>query len=178
MNKYKKPLKAVLVIAIIGFTAWIILPFFVDKEIDEAAPVNTQPITRIESTINDTEQPETNSPQAVETNNNASLPDESIVRTGEFEGRNNYSAEGTTTLIQDDNGVRYVRFQENFNASNGPDLRVFIGTETDRGLDLGALKGNIGAQNYEIPADLDLSTVDTITIFCRSFNADFGVARL
>lgn len=106
------------------------------------------------------------------------LPETSLKRTSGFEGRNNYDGEGTVSLIKDVSGKRYVRFEDNFKADNGPDLIVYIGTADDRGTSLGVLKGNIGAQNYELPTELDLATVDTIRVFCRAFNVDFAIATL
>ena len=43
---------------------------------------------------------------------------------------------------------------------------------------LGDLKGNIGDQNYELPADVDLSVHDTVLIWCERFSAPFGEAAL
>ena len=43
---------------------------------------------------------------------------------------------------------------------------------------LGALKGNIGDQNYELPSDLDLNKYRAVTIWCRRFGVNFGTAPL
>ena len=43
---------------------------------------------------------------------------------------------------------------------------------------LGALKGNVGDQNYEVPADVDLTTYQAVTIWCRRFGVNFGTAPL
>jgi len=43
---------------------------------------------------------------------------------------------------------------------------------------LGALKGNIGDQNYDVPADVDLSTHRAVTVWCRRFGVNFGTAPL
>ena len=62
--------------------------------------------------------------------------------------------------------------------TNGPDLRVLRSTtripkngdEVHQGYsDLGALKGNIGSQNYELPADADASSFQSVVIYCRAF---------
>jgi hypothetical protein len=52
--------------------------------------------------------------------------------------------------------------------------------ETDKGqyLILAGLKGNQGAQNYELPADVDQSTYGSVVIWCRTFNIVFGYASL
>jgi len=43
---------------------------------------------------------------------------------------------------------------------------------------LGPLKGNIGDQNYEVPADVDLSRYRAATIWCHRFAVNFGTALL
>jgi len=53
----------------------------------------------------------------------------------------------------------------------------FLKTNTER-VDLGALKGNQGDQNYEVPAGTDLGKFKTVSIFCERFNANFGAAPL
>ncbi len=40
------------------------------------------------------------------------------------------------------------------------------------------LKGNIGGQNYLLPADLDLSTLKSVVIYCRRFTRVFSTAGL
>ena len=45
-------------------------------------------------------------------------------------------------------------------------------------IDLGPLKGNLGDQVYEIPADADLGTVRSVTIWCVRFSVSFGAAQL
>ena len=72
---------------------------------------------------------------------------------------------------------------EDFETENGPDLRVILsvkdGDDYDGDfVDLGALKGNKGNQNYEIPADVDLTKYDHAVIWCRRFNVAFGAAKL
>jgi hypothetical protein len=45
-------------------------------------------------------------------------------------------------------------------------------------LELGALKGNKGNQNYELPAGVDLSKYRSVVIWCRRFSVPFGAAPL
>ncbi len=77
---------------------------------------------------------------------------------------------------------------EDFKSTNGPDLRVYLASHPDpkksadvkdKGfVDLGGLKGNIGNQNYPIPASADLSKPGSIVIWRRSFSVIFRVASL
>jgi hypothetical protein len=56
----------------------------------------------------------------------------------------------------------------------GGDLRAY----REGFIDLGALKGNRGSQNYAIPAGTDLSAFKSAVIWCRRFAAGFAVAPL
>ena len=42
----------------------------------------------------------------------------------------------------------------------------------------GALKGNVGDQNYDLPAGVDLTVYRSVTIWCRRFSVNFGTAPL
>ena len=45
-------------------------------------------------------------------------------------------------------------------------------------IDLGDLKGNVGAQNYEIPPSVDLDRYSTVLVWCVRFSVAFGSAGL
>jgi hypothetical protein len=85
-------------------------------------------------------------------------------------------------VIRDTDGRRYLTLTS-FSTSPGPDLRVRLvpGDASDGGadgaVDLGALKGNRGDQQYVIPRGVDVSG-RTVVIWCRAFSAPFGSAKL
>lgn len=92
---------------------------------------------------------------------------------------------GTATIYQqgDQNVLRF----ENFEVTNGPDLHVILSknpnptNRDDLGsdhIDLGSLKGNLGSQNYDIPAGLDLTQYQSVVIYCMPFHVVFSVATL
>jgi hypothetical protein len=66
--------------------------------------------------------------------------------------------------------------------SPGPDLRVYLvpgdGRDVGDHRDLGALKGNKGRQQYELPAGTDTARYRTVVIWCRAFSVSFGRAVL
>jgi hypothetical protein len=106
--------------------------------------------------------------------------------TGSFVSRNRYTVTGTAATYQLEDGQRLLRL-EDFESTNGPDLFVYLtvagASDDDAALDadfvdLGVLSGNIGNQNYAIPADVDLDRYDTVVIWCRRFTTSFGVADL
>ena len=105
---------------------------------------------------------------------------------GTFVGADNFhQGEGTAVILQQGD-QRVLRF-EDFSVTNGPDLHVVLSknpnptSSSDLGddhLDLGSLKGNVGNQNYELPADLDLSEYQSVVIYCQPFHVVFASATL
>jgi hypothetical protein len=89
---------------------------------------------------------------------------------------------GTATVVRLADGRRFLTLT-GFETSPGPDLRVRLtpGDTTDGGadgaIDLGALKGNRGDQQYELPDGAEVVGA-TVVIWCRAFSAPFGSARL
>ena len=94
-----------------------------------------------------------------------------------------HATRGQAKII-DSSGKRYLRF-EGFSTSNGPQLKVYLSaaapggppeTFDDRFLDLGDLKGNVGDQNYAIPAGVDLKRYRSVVVWCKRFSVAFGAA--
>ena len=77
------------------------------------------------------------------------------------------------------NEMTVLRLEE-FRSTNGPDLYVYLSTDTDASefVSLGKLKANNGNQNYEIPGGTDISKYDTVLIWCQQFSVLFGSAEL
>lgn len=100
-----------------------------------------------------------------------------ITKTGEFEGLAGHKAEGIAKIIQA-NDMTFLRF-ENFEVTNGPDLRVYItaGGDVHQGIQLEKLKGSRGDQNYLLE-NIDLGVYDTVVIYCQPFGVYFGQASL
>lgn len=91
---------------------------------------------------------------------------------------------GTAAVVKLANGKRMLTLT-NFETDNGPDLRVYLSTDDparggDLGdtEDLGALKGNKGSQQYEIPSGIDVGRFSTVVIWCRAFSVAFTSAPL
>jgi len=100
-----------------------------------------------------------------------------ILKTGSFEGLAGHYADGTAKIIKVGD-LTYLRF-ENFEVTNGPDLRVYLTSEGDvkNGLHLEKLKGSKGDQNYLLE-NIDLQMYDTVIIYCQPFGVYFGEAQL
>ena len=90
-----------------------------------------------------------------------------------------HNAEGVAKIIQLADGTDILRL-ENFKTTNGPDLYVYLSTDKTNAdiVNLGRLKGNIGNQNYLIPAGTDITKYNTALIWCRAFSVIFGSAQL
>lgn len=96
---------------------------------------------------------------------------------GVNDGIHNANGDAYTILLED--GSTILRL-ENFVATNGPDLHVYLATDkraTDY-IDLGKLKANKGNQNYGIPEGADLETYSNVLIWCEPFRVLFGSAEL
>lgn len=113
-------------------------------------------------------------------------PEGSIV-SGDFT-KKRVRVHGVWELVTRDDGVRELRFDDDFRTRRGPDLKVFLSPRTigdatgtnavDGSLLLGALQSNRGAQVYEIPADVDLSAYASFLVHCEAYAKLWGGANL
>lgn len=152
------------VLVLLAVVWWLASPLFLDRTVDEALPVDGVVV----SEDGDTEA-------------NKNLFDQpSLLRLGVFAGTDAVhrgSGEAQVYVLPD--ASRLLRFEE-FSVTNGPDLRVLLTADGDArdSIDLGALKGNLGDQNYEIGSDVDLDRYNTAMIYCRAFHVVFATAKL
>src|SRR5215470_5976613 len=117
---------------------------------------------------------------------NANSSSETVLASGKFH-RVAHDSSGEASIYELADGKRILRFT-NFATSNGPDVHVYLvaandATDSDTvkksGFrEIGSLKGNIGDQNYEVPADIDLAKYRAVTIWCQRFGVNFGTAPL
>jgi hypothetical protein len=104
------------------------------------------------------------------------------LRGGTFESLE-HASRGRVAVVRLRGGRRVLTLTR-FSTSPGPDLRVrIVPGRTGNGAaggtrDLGALKGNKGDQQYELPAGLDLNRYTSVVIWCRAFSAGFARATL
>jgi Electron transfer DM13 len=162
VDKSKLIIGSILVMVAVGWYLFRPELLFVDQTVNEALPTSataTRSSTHAQS---------------------------SVLATGRFH-RVSHDTSGVATIHQLNEGQRLVRLTA-FETSNGPDVRVYLvaakdatdnDTVTRAGyVDLGAMKGNKGDQNYEIPANVDLSQYHSVTIWCRRFGVNFATAPL
>lgn len=156
----KRIIIGVVLAALIPAIVYAASPLFFNKTIDEEIPLTKT------DTSTETQNAETVRPVAIVS--------------GTFVGVGDgiHSAQGTAKVLSlDDSALLRL---EDFKATNGPDLHVYLATDekaTDY-VDLGPLKANIGNQNYKIPEGIDLTKYDTALVWCKQFSVLFGHATL
>jgi len=99
---------------------------------------------------------------------------------GSLEGREGHTVTGSVRVIGDGAGTRYVAFDNSFNVSNAPDMKVGFGNEgkIDRSSLFTILDSNRGAQTYQIPDRIDVTAYDQVFIWSDELGQVLGVATL
>lgn len=166
----------------VGLIVFVLIWFqpqklFLDQRVDEALPGVPTGSTEVESAPTETRESTGQAP--------ASEPELVTLASGPFQSLEHATA-GRALILEEPDGTRFLRF-EDLETSNGPDLHVYLSEVPasddwyaygERFVDLGKLKGNVGDQNYEIPAGLDLSKYRSAVIWCKRFSVGFAVAPL
>ncbi|NMN95732.1 DM13 domain-containing protein [Antrihabitans stalactiti] len=159
------PVLAVLIVVIAAATYWFEpWKLVVNKTVDEAAPTVSAQV----------------SGQKVEP---------VVVAQGDFISHE-HETTGKVQLLRLPDGEQVLRIID-LDTSNGPLLKVWLTDapviegsdgwrvfDDGRHEDLGELKGNKGSSNYPIPADADISGLNSVTIWCDRFHVSFGAATL
>ena len=199
-RKWQRP-KFLIPVGIVGSIVlavglWAFQPWtaFIDVTVDDALPQATS-TSATETPSSATNEPLTPTPNSAATTEPAPAPtveptpERIIEAEGEFISHE-HGTTGKARIINLANGSRILRLV-GLDTSNGPDLKVWLaaapvieGTDgwfvfdDDEYLSLGPLKGNKGNQNYEIPADADITDLSSVTIWCERFGVSFGAAEL
>ena len=180
-----------LVIAAIAFAPWRLI---IDTEVRDADPFASAPTAAAETAETTTASSPAASPPSTPgaptetTTAPTTAPPATttpLVRVGSFRSIAHQTS-GNVRVGPTPDG-RQVVFIEGLATDNGPDVRVFLSPHPPEGddsiyandeLELGVLKGNIGDQTYEVPADVDLSQYQSVVLWCERFSVGFGVAGL
>jgi hypothetical protein len=184
-------------LVLVAFVVFVLVWFqpqklFIDERVEEPIPTVTQPPP---TTAPDPTPPPSTAPATAgaAVASTAPAPPTTVpppaepvelVR-GEFLSRD-HGTSGVARVLELADGQRIVRL-EGLDTDNGPDLYLYLTTNAAAGdegafdddfVNLGRLKGNQGDQNYELPADTDLTRHATVVIWCDRFNSAFGAADL
>lgn len=104
----------------------------------------------------------------------------SVLLSGSFSGFDQlHTGSGTASIVKLGDRT-FLRFEEDFNVANGPDLYVGFGRDGAyiKGSEISRLKGNVGSQNYELPEGFDSSKYGEVWIWCKLFSVPFAKAEL
>lgn len=188
----------VALIPILWFAWWLLSPLWSESEVNEAFPLATRAVVPTRLTMAEveavmaeaarrTEEVAEAMPEMPGGANAAAAP--RVRLSGEFRDADAFHrGSGTATVYElGGDGGRILRL-EDFRVTNGPDLRVLLANAADPEghseladagyTELGELKGNVGSQNYDIPAGVDLSRARSVVIYCNPFRVVFSVATL
>ncbi len=196
LKRFRWPIIGVgIAIAVVAFLAFRPDKLFVDDAVDEslaeafttttaqAAPPDTTSSTMAttETTVGVGDSTTSTTTPPTTTTTVAAAPVRAT--TGSFYGID-HSAEGTASVYEQD-GDFVLRFEDDTDIQNGPDLYVWVlpsadyegGTPPDY-IDLGKIKGNVGGQNYELPANFDPAVHRSVLVWCLRFGVPFAAAPL
>ena len=185
-------LGGLVVLVAVAVAAWFLVsPLFINNVVDEEFPAAVATVPKEQAA------PAEEAQTAQETA--AAMPDKvmddpmpadaapQLLASGRFtEIDRVHRGSGSATIYRLPDGRPVLRFDD-FEVTNGPDLHVLLvehPNPTNRShvmegyIDLGSLKGNIGSQNYDIPANIDLSKYSTVMIYCMPFHVIFSTASL
>lgn len=181
---------AIVVIGIVGVAVWwLASPLFLSGTVNEQFPMAGKATLPPALSRPDAEATMV-AAATLSTPQNEEMPPAAPVKvkTGQFrDGDGFHKGSGQVTIYKQADGTYLLRL-ENFKATNGPDLHVYLSPAADPKsnsevvipgyVDLAVLKGNIGNQNYVIPAEVDLTKQNSVIIWCKAFSVVFSVAPL
>jgi len=110
------------------------------------------------------------------------VPAAAVVASGSFTGADEFHfGRGTAAIVETGTGRYTLRF-EDFAVRNGPDLFVYLSPDeagyVNGALELGRLKADQGAFNYDLPEGTDPGSYASVVVWCKQFAVQFAVAPL
>jgi Electron transfer DM13. len=181
-------------VLVMGLGMYLFQPWrlFTNVEVREAAPTSVSDLGSQAPEPNAPPPPTASATGGGEASSPSPTPVDAepvALATGSFISHE-HETTGEVTIWELPDGTRVLRI-EGLQTSDGPDLKVWLSDQpVIDGVDgwgvfddgayasLGDLKGNIGDQNYVIPADVDLDDFSAVSIWCERFAVSFGAAEL
>lgn len=119
-------------------------------------------------------------------NASVSLAAETVVASGSW-SKKSFASSGTWQIVDRD-GTLFVVLSDDFRTKGAPDLKIFLSpldggslngnNATDGSVLISPLASSRGGQEYEIPADVDVSSFTSIIIHCEQYAKLWSVAAL
>ena len=179
-------------VPVVALAWWLGSPLFLNVTVDEEFPFAATADLPPNVTMEEADMamdvisrlPDTLAEEAMP----AAMATARVLRRGTFRDADSFhKGSGSATVYVPDEGDSVLRL-EDFRVTNGPRLHVLLSAHPDPSdraqlkseayIDLGALKGNIGDQNYSLPSGDDPSRYHSVVIYCKPFHVIFAVAPL
>lgn len=186
---------AVVAIAALAVAWWLISPLFIDEVVEEDFPRAAMAVIPDDMTDAEAEEVMMEA-EGVETMVTEAMPEAeepdvtgpvALAAGALMDADDFHRGSGEVTAYRLEDGSLVLRL-EDIEVTNGPDLRVLVapghGIDSREALqaagyiELAPLKGNIGSQNYDFPADYQVPGQMTVIIYCKPFQVIFATAEL
>ena len=168
----RRVLRWVAAVALLAVAGWLtVFPVFFDKRVDEplltVGSGRSPPVSA----------PAVSAPHAVPPT--TAVPPVRI-STGPIHGLAGHFGRGSAAVYRLADSSVFVRL-EDIETPHAPAVYVYLVPRADQtgpggGVDLGALKGNVGSQNYVVPAGVDVSKYKAVLLWCRRFSTPVAAA--
>jgi hypothetical protein len=164
---------------------WLASPLFISKTVEEEFPLAAK-ATVPENMAREEVENIFAGMAKVQQEMKEEMPVAVDVKTGALRDADSFhKGSGQATIYQLPRGNYFLRLAD-LKVTNGPALHVILSSHPDpqsrddvKGyIDLGGLKGNLGNQNYDIPAGIDLAAQRSVVIYCKPFQVIFSVSPL
>ena len=161
LPRWARAFAAVIAVAGLGLAYWLVSPLFINVSVNETLPAVTAGAATSSTNL-------------------------TALGAGAFYNVAHDGVAGKATLYRQVDGSFVLRLTD-FRVLNGPDLYVYGSSiakpgqgdvNTENSVNLGKLKGNVGDQNYVIPAGTPLERLKSIVIWCKTFSVNFASASL
>lgn len=149
-------------IVVLAFGYYTLSPLFIQKTVDEKAPVPLR------------EEPASISMEKEVSSTPTAVPKKLFPITG----TKGHPASGTVRIIktEDRDIIRY----ENFKTINGPDIYVYLAKDLKAKdfVSLGRVKATEGNINYDIPENIQVKDYKYVLVWCKAFGVLFNWAEI
>jgi uncharacterized protein YjdB len=99
-----------------------------------------------------------------------------VIRQGTFTG-NSFG----TVKLKIENGILKLQTGSNFGGNSAPDLRMYLsnsGNGNTNALEIATLTQRSGAQSWNIPSNVNITSYRYVVVWCKQFSANYGTADL
>jgi len=160
------------ILVILGVGYYLISPAFIVVEVDEPFPEIVTDPEMTKEIVMDADKLRGLVPDVIM---DEDMPDMEKIMSSLFMPSAHDVSGKALVVGTDDHKV--LRF-EDFDTINGPELHIYLATDSDATdfIDLGKIKATKGNVNYDIPPGVDLEKYDHVLVWCKPFGVLFSYA--